>query len=143
MLVGVAGFEPAAPCSQSRCATGLRYTPSTVRESAASISAAEKRAGGAGRDAAVADAVLHGGGDLAERRAERRKAEDRVVAEAARPPRRVGDDAFTRALDHAEAAVRIDDGNDAAVARGAALGRHAAQALQHQRVPAGLGAPGT
>src|SRR5436853_6612220 len=26
-MVGVAGFEPAAPCSQSRCATGLRYTP--------------------------------------------------------------------------------------------------------------------
>ncbi len=25
--VGVAGFEPAAPCSQSRCATRLRYTP--------------------------------------------------------------------------------------------------------------------
>jgi hypothetical protein len=26
-MVGVAGFEPAAPCSQSRCATGLRHTP--------------------------------------------------------------------------------------------------------------------
>ncbi len=26
-MVGVAGFEPAAPCSQSRCATRLRYTP--------------------------------------------------------------------------------------------------------------------
>jgi integrase len=25
--VGVAGFEPATPCSQSRCATRLRYTP--------------------------------------------------------------------------------------------------------------------
>src|SRR5262245_7341831 len=27
-LVGVAGFEPATPCSRSRCATRLRYTPS-------------------------------------------------------------------------------------------------------------------
>jgi hypothetical protein len=26
-LVGAAGFEPATLCSQSRCATGLRYTP--------------------------------------------------------------------------------------------------------------------
>src|SRR5881398_3417483 len=26
-VVGVQGFEPWTPCSQSRCATGLRYTP--------------------------------------------------------------------------------------------------------------------
>ncbi len=26
-MVGVAGFEPAAPWSQTRCATKLRYTP--------------------------------------------------------------------------------------------------------------------
>src|SRR3989344_3053025 len=26
-LVGVEGFEPTTPCSQSRCATRLRYTP--------------------------------------------------------------------------------------------------------------------
>ncbi len=26
-VVGVAGFEPATPCSRSRCATRLRYTP--------------------------------------------------------------------------------------------------------------------
>ena len=30
-LVGVTGFEPATLCSQSRCATKLRYTPSDVR----------------------------------------------------------------------------------------------------------------
>src|SRR5688572_17450325 len=29
-MVGVAGFEPAAPCSQSRCATRLRYTPNAA-----------------------------------------------------------------------------------------------------------------
>ena len=28
-LVGVAGFEPTAPRSQSECATKLRHTPST------------------------------------------------------------------------------------------------------------------
>ena len=26
-LVGVEGFEPPTPCSQSKCATRLRYTP--------------------------------------------------------------------------------------------------------------------
>ena len=26
-MVGVEGFEPTTPCSQSRCATRLRYTP--------------------------------------------------------------------------------------------------------------------
>src|ERR1044071_5356192 len=26
-MVGVRGFEPPAPCSQSRCATRLRHTP--------------------------------------------------------------------------------------------------------------------
>ncbi len=26
-MVGVTGFEPATPCSQSTCATELRYTP--------------------------------------------------------------------------------------------------------------------
>ena len=29
-MVGVEGFEPPTPCSQSRCATRLRYTPMTV-----------------------------------------------------------------------------------------------------------------
>ena len=31
LLVGVKGFEPPAPCSQSTCATGLRYTPIMLR----------------------------------------------------------------------------------------------------------------
>ena len=33
VLVGVKGFEPPAPCSQSTCATRQRYTP--VKERAA------------------------------------------------------------------------------------------------------------
>jgi hypothetical protein len=28
--VGAAGFEPAAPWSQTRCATGLRYAPNNI-----------------------------------------------------------------------------------------------------------------
>ena len=27
LMVGMTGFEPAAPCSRSRCATRLRYIP--------------------------------------------------------------------------------------------------------------------
>ena len=27
LLVGAAGFEPATPCSQNRCATRLRHAP--------------------------------------------------------------------------------------------------------------------
>ena len=37
--VGVAGFEPATPCSQSRCATWLRHTPGRGRVGAGSSSA--------------------------------------------------------------------------------------------------------
>ena len=29
-FVGAPGFEPGTPCSQSRCATGLRYAPKIV-----------------------------------------------------------------------------------------------------------------
>ena len=29
-MVGVQGFEPWTPCSQSRCATGLRHTPNLI-----------------------------------------------------------------------------------------------------------------
>ena len=30
-MVGVEGFEPPTPCSQSRCATRLRYTPLSIK----------------------------------------------------------------------------------------------------------------
>jgi hypothetical protein len=30
VFVGAPGFEPGAPCSQSKCATGLRYAPIKV-----------------------------------------------------------------------------------------------------------------
>src|SRR5438067_13862228 len=30
-LVGAAGFEPAAPCAQGRCATRLRYAPTCTK----------------------------------------------------------------------------------------------------------------
>ncbi len=31
MFVGETGFEPATPWSQTRCATGLRYSPKPYR----------------------------------------------------------------------------------------------------------------
>src|SRR5205823_1731953 len=83
-MVGVAGFEPAAPCSQSRCATGLRHAPIAEREpSTPSISNGQQRADRAHRGAAVIHAMLLGGRELAERAAERRIEEDGVVAEPA------------------------------------------------------------
>jgi hypothetical protein len=30
LFVGAAGFEPAAPWSQTRCATGLRHAPNNI-----------------------------------------------------------------------------------------------------------------
>ena len=36
-LVGVKGFEPPAPCSQSTCATRLRYTPPNKRPAQATL----------------------------------------------------------------------------------------------------------
>ena len=30
-VIGAAGFEPATPCSQSRCATKLRHAPLKLR----------------------------------------------------------------------------------------------------------------
>ena len=30
LLVGARGFEPPTPCSQSRCATGLRHAPGSI-----------------------------------------------------------------------------------------------------------------
>ena len=38
VLVGVKGFEPPAPCSQSTCATRLRYTPLKERPAQATLS---------------------------------------------------------------------------------------------------------
>src|SRR6186997_650507 len=44
ILVGAAGFEPATPCAQGRCATRLRYAP-TRRESRLSHIASATSAG--------------------------------------------------------------------------------------------------
>ncbi len=32
LLVGMTGFEPAAPSSRTKCATGLRYIPNKYKE---------------------------------------------------------------------------------------------------------------
>ncbi len=42
VLVGAAGFEPAAPCAQGRCATRLRYAPTPPLSHAAAESAARR-----------------------------------------------------------------------------------------------------
>src|SRR5438309_7142098 len=88
-MVGVRGFEPPAPCSQSRCATGLRHTPPpgaeqyTLRRAGPSTCpATEQRAREGHRPPAMADRVLGDRAHLPEARPERRVVEDRVVAEA-------------------------------------------------------------
>ena len=43
--VGTAGFEPATPCSQSRCATRLRHVPPPLRVGLARAAAALKLLG--------------------------------------------------------------------------------------------------
>ncbi len=40
--VGVRGFEPPTPCSQSRCATRLRYTPIVVGKQTAGYGITER-----------------------------------------------------------------------------------------------------
>ncbi len=43
-MVGAPGFEPGTLCSQSRCATGLRYSPTLFRPAASALAS-----GGPGR----------------------------------------------------------------------------------------------
>ena len=42
-MVGVRGFEPPAPCSQSRCATRLRHTPTPVDSTSGLRSGPQRR----------------------------------------------------------------------------------------------------
>src|SRR2546427_12386469 len=97
-MVGVRGFEPPAPCSQSRCATRLRHTPSAGRVSssarAPTILLAEKPPGGFQRQAPMAHASLFSVRELGKRSPERRIEEHGVVAEASVAPRRFGDHAL-------------------------------------------------
>src|SRR4030095_17104246 len=131
MVVGVRGFEPPAPCSQSRCATALRHTPrSTCDAPGASISGSQDRSRGTGRDTAMAHAVLARGLHLSERAAEGWEEEERGVAEAALPARRLGDDTLAGPLYQPLPVGGADDGDDAAVPGGAAFGRHPAEALE-------------
>src|SRR5438093_8522293 len=122
-MVGVRGFEPPAPCSQSRCATGLRHTPPArgTRVRLRSISFAQQRPGGARGERAVADALLLMIAQLAERPAEWRIEEHRVVAETAVAARRGRDRPLRDAPHRALAAGLVDERDDAAKARGALL----------------------
>src|SRR6266404_2890314 len=86
------------------------------------ISPDQERGRGARRHAAMAHAVLDLGRELAERAAQRRVEEQRVVAEAAGAARRLDDPPLHDALHHTLAAARLDQRDDAAEARGPALG---------------------
>ena len=129
-MVGVRGFEPPTPCSQSRCATELRHTPVCPREYTARPEARSRRgkqplAGAVTRLGAVADAVLLLGGELGEAAPEQRVEEQRIVAEAAGAARRVQQETLDHAFDRGLApAARADDGDEAAEARGPLLPRH-------------------
>ena len=92
-MVGVRGFEPPTPCSQSRCATGLRHTPNpgaeqyTLRRATPSTCPATQQGPREGhRPTTMADRLLGGRAHLPEARPERRIVEDRVVAEATGTP---------------------------------------------------------
>ena len=55
-MVGATGFEPAAPCSQSRCATGLRYAPTVDLHTLPYVCARSET--GAGRPFRATDSAL-------------------------------------------------------------------------------------
>ncbi len=64
LMVGVTGFEPATPCSRSKCATRLRYTPSDRPAAAKCLAGAAfmPKVDGAVKDADAlpSDEVTHG-----------------------------------------------------------------------------------
>src|SRR5207245_2407733 len=130
------GFEPPAPCSQSRCATRLRHTPSAGRVSssarAPTILLAEKPPGGFQRQAAMTHGRLLPVRELGERSAERRIEEDWIVAEATATPRRFGDHALGHTLHDPRRARRPRERNHAAEARGPPRGRHGAEPLEQE-----------
>src|SRR5471030_3226731 len=67
-LVGAAGFEPATLCSQSRCATRLRYAPAII----GGVVLKALRRGGKGLAAGGGPAVSERSGGAPDRRARRR-----------------------------------------------------------------------
>src|SRR5260370_41928144 len=122
-MVGVRGFEPPTPCSQSRCATGLRHTPTSH------CAATLKTQYITRRESAMVHGHLLRGRDLGERAAERRIVEHGVVAEAARAARRRGDHALDDTLGEMLAPVGLDDGDHAAEPRRALPGRDCGERL--------------
>src|SRR5205814_32647 len=88
-----------------------------------------------GGERAVADALLLMIAQLAERPAEWRIEEHRVVAETAVAARRGRDRPLRDALHRALAAGLVDERDDAAKARGALLARHRAQMRQLAHLP--------
>ena len=130
--VGVEGFEPPTPCSQSRCATRLRYTPNWTFLA----QPCEQRAYACERSSAVADAVLLVAGQLGHV-ATVGQDEERVVAEAAPAARRARDVSLTlapRQLDRRAVGPGERDHGD--VARSAQAVGDGGEALQQEGVVA-------
>src|SRR5205814_2551928 len=99
----------------------------------ASISPAEQRSGRARRARAMAHALLVLFRELAERPAERRIHEHRVVAEPAASARREGDLAVDDALDRLLAAGLVDERDDTPKVGTSPTRRHRAQPREEQR----------
>src|SRR5205823_807942 len=136
-MVGVRGFEPPAPCSQSRCATGLRHTPTRHRAARrGSISPVENAPGGPHGAAAVIDASFFLRRQLRERARARRIVEDWVVAEPVGAARCLGDQALDDALRQVLVPRGIDEGDHAAEARRPLLSRNAGEGLEEARAAA-------
>src|SRR5690242_944529 len=138
-MVGVRGFEPPAPCSQSRCATRLRHTPlASARDSVLTISLAEKPPDRRQGQPAMADSRLLRVRELPERPAERRIEEHRIVAESRIAARRLGDDALGDTLHDLFGASAAGQRDDAAEARGPTRRWHAAKPLEQERPAAAV-----
>src|SRR6266498_3494069 len=97
-MVGVRGFEPPTPCSQSRCATGLRHTPVTTAEYTARAEGHSRLGEQPGTRLAaglrpMTHTVLLLGRQLGEALAERWVEKERIVPETPCPSRSIEQDA--------------------------------------------------
>src|SRR5439155_18930305 len=100
-----------------------------------SISPGQKASGRPHRPAAVVHARLLLGRELRKGATERRVEEERIVAEAVRPARRVGDHAVDEPLGRVLPPGRVHEGDDTAEARRPRPGRGAQEGDQEKGPP--------
>src|SRR3990172_5887481 len=120
------------------CATPRKFMPEYILRHPALQHLPGERQG----LAAMAHPVLERGIELGERPAQGGIEEDRVVAEAARPAGRVGDDALRHALDDLLAAVGSGERHHAPEPARPALRQHALELRQKRRAAVGIGEAG-